>query len=645
MVKKEKLFDQFPPVTTDEWMDKIRTDLKGADLNKRLIWRTYEGFEVKPFYRMEDVENLKYINTLPGEFPYLRGTKSRNNNWLVRQDIEVTNYSEANRKALAILMKGIDSLGFIITDTGSIDKKNFDLLLERIFLGGVEINISSSGKAKEILDLIINYVRKSRSDPDEFRGAIETDPLSRLMVNGSLCIPPEEGLDYLASLIKSSASLPHFRMISINASNFNNAGADIVQELAFGISMGSEYLAQMTQRRISADMAASKIGFCFGTGSDYFPEIAKLRAARLLWSVVINGFHPENIEKIRMNVHCVTSKWNKTVYDPYVNLLRTQTEAMSAILGGADSLTVEPFDIVFRNPDEFSERIARNQQLILKEEAYFDKVADPAAGSYYIENLTNLISENAWKLFLEIEEKGGFLSCLKSGFIQNTISESATKRRNDSAIRKNILLGTNHYPDLHEKISDTVDLNKIFSKKPVNPDCIVDPISLSRGSQQYEKLRITIDGADWRPVVFLLPIGNPAMRNARSQFSANFFGCAGYQIIDNKGFESVGEAVKEAIKSKADIVVVCSSDEEYPLFAPDIYNRLNGKAITVIAGHPAMIEELRSKGLENFIHLRSNVIEILTGFNEQLGITRGGVEKGLINYNAHNAHKKSVPQI
>ena len=640
MVKKEKLFDQFPPVTTEEWMDKIRTDLKGEDFNKRLVWSTYEGFEVKPFYRMEDVENLEYINTLPGEFPYVRGTKIRNNNWLIRQNIEVTNYSEANRKALAILMKGIDSLGFIITDPESIDKKNFDLLLERIFLGGVEINISSNGKAKEILDLIINYVRKSRSDPDEFRGAIEADPLSRLMVNGTLCIPPEEGLDYLASLIKSSASLPHLRMININASIFNNAGADIVQELAFGISMGSEYLAQMTERRISADIAASKIGFCFGTGSNYFPEIAKLRAARLLWSVVINGFHPVNINKIRMNVHCVTSKWNKTVYDPYVNLLRTQTEAMSAILGGADSLTVEPFDIVFRNPDEFSERIARNQQLILKEEAYFDKVADPAAGSYYIENLTNLISENAWKLFLEIEEKGGFLACLKSGFIQNTLSESASKQLNESAIRKNILLGTNQYPAIHEKVSDTVDLNKIFSKKPVNPDCIVDPVSLSRGSQQYEKLRIAVDRADRRPVVFLLPIGNPVMRNARSQFSANFFGCAGYQVIDNQGFEFVKETVKQAIKSKADIVVVCSSDEEYLLYAPDIYNRLNGRAITVVAGNPATIEELRSNGLENFIHGSSNVIEILTDFNEQFGINSGVIEKESFN---RKTHEKEMP--
>jgi methylmalonyl-CoA mutase len=391
---------------------------------------------------------------------------------------------------LTILTKGIDSLGFIITDPESINENNFDFLLERIFLGGVEINFFSNGKAKEIIDLIINYVKKSYSDPNEIRGAIEVDPLSRLMVNGTLCIPPEQGFDYLASIVKSSSSLPHFRTININASNFNNAGADIVQELAFGISMGSEYLAQLTERGISADVAASKIRFSFGTGSDYFPEIAKLRAARLLWSVVTNSFHPAHGENIKMEIHCVTSEWNKTVYDPYVNMLRTQTEAMSAILGGTDSLTVEPFDIVFRHPDEFSERIARNQQLILKEEAYFDKVADPSAGSYYIENLTNLIAENAWKLFLEIEDQGGFLSCLKTGLIQKKLSESASRRKSDIASGKEILLGTNRFPDLDEKAPSEIDLARVFISPVVGSDLQVEPLKIFRGSEEYERSRL-----------------------------------------------------------------------------------------------------------------------------------------------------------
>jgi methylmalonyl-CoA mutase len=620
MVQKERLFDQFPPVSTSEWLDKINVDLKGADFSKKLVWRTNEGFEVKPFYRMEDVENIMYINSLPGQFPYLRGTKVNNNNWFIRQNIEITNYSEANRKALTILMKGIDSLGFIIADPESVNETNFNLLLERIFLGGVEINFRSNGKAKEIIDLIINFVKKSNFDPDEIRGAIEVDPLSRLMINGTLCIPPEEGFDYLASVVKSSEFLPHFRTICINASNFNNSGADIVQELAFAISMGSEYLCQLTQRGISCATANSKIKFSFGTGSDYFPEIAKLRAARLLWSVVTNGFTPCNSSNIKMDIHCVTSEWNKTIYDPYVNLLRTQTEAMSAILGGTDSLTVEPFDTVFRHPDEFSERIARNQQLILKEEAYFDKVADPAAGSYYIENLTSLIAENAWKLFIELEEKGGFLACLKSGFIQSKLSESAEKRNNDLATRKTILLGTNQYPNTHEKISDTVDMQKAFGGKTFGTDLLVDPITLSRGSQQYDKIRIAVDNSAKRPVVFLLPIGNQTMRKARSQFASNFFGCAGYRIIDNQGFNTVDDAVKQTIESKPDIVVICSSDEEYLMFAPDIFQRMKDKAIIVVAGKPACIEELKAAGLEHFIHIKSNIIETLEGFNKKLGI-------------------------
>jgi methylmalonyl-CoA mutase len=431
MVKQEKLFDQFPPVTTKEWMDKILKDLKGEDFNKKLVWKTDAGFNVKPFYRDEDIENLMYINTLPGEFPYLRGSKIRNNNWYVRQDIEVSDFPEANRKALTILMKGIDSLGFIITDPGAVNKNNFDILLKDIRLESIEINFLCNGKAKEILDIIDKISAERGLDKDKITGAIEADPIGRLIRNGELCVPVGDGFDYLAELTKSASPYQNFRTLHIKASYFCNEGADIVQELALGLSMGSEYLAQLTERGLGADLAASKIRFSFGTGSDYFPEIAKLRAARLLWSVIATGFQPADRESCRMVIHSVTSEWNKTVQDPYINLLRTQTEAMSAILGGTDSLTVQPFDKTFKQPDEFSERIARNQQLILKEESYFDKVADPGAGSYYIENLTDLIADNAWKLFLEIENEGGFLSALNSGLIHKKLSESAEKRKKE----------------------------------------------------------------------------------------------------------------------------------------------------------------------------------------------------------------------
>lgn len=421
MAKNENLFDQFPPVSTKEWMDKIAIDLRGEDFDEKLVWKMSEGLDVKPFYREEDIENLTHINALPGEYPYLRGTKVKDNNWLVRQNIEVSDYSEANRKALSILMKGVDSLGFIISDPESVCLNNFRTLLNNIHFDIVEINFLCNGKAKEILDHLATISKERGVDPLKISGAIEADPIGRLIANGKLCVSVEEGFDYLVSLTSSASVFPNFYTVHLNASWFNNSGAGIVEELALAVSMGCEYMKQLTERGINTDLAASKIRFCFGIGPLYFPEIAKLRSARLLWSVIINGFKPADLKSSKMVINSVTSRRDKTVNDPYINMLRTQTEAMSATLGGVDSLTVDPFDVIFRQPAEFSERIARNQQLILKEEAFFDKVADSGAGSYYIENLTSLIAENAWKLFLEIEERGGFISCYESGFISEIL--------------------------------------------------------------------------------------------------------------------------------------------------------------------------------------------------------------------------------
>ncbi len=492
-MKKEKLFDQFPPVSAKEWMDKINADLKGADFSGKLVWRTNEGFEVMPFYRMEDNEKLPFINSLPNQFPYLRGKKIRNNNWLVRQNIEVNDYRAANKKALSVLMKGIDSLGFQINDPESVSKNNFEDLLKDIHIEIIEVNFLCNGKAKEILDIFQEIITEKGLKPLEIKGAIEADPIGRLLLNGTLCVPVSAGFDYLASLTASAAVLPELKTIHLNAGNFSNAGANILQELAFALSAGSEYLAQLTSRGVDPLTAASKIRFSFATGPDYFMEIAKLRAARLLWSVVLKGYIPEGHEELCMNIHCVTGRWNKTLYDPHVNMLRTQTEAMSAILGGTDSLTVEPFDTVFRKPDEFSERIARNQQLILKEEAYFEKVADPAAGSYYIENLTSLIAGNTWKLFLEIEDQGGFLSAILSCYIQNKLSESAVLKKADFETGKVKLLGSNLFPDLNEMTLSQTDPDILFKSEEGQSDLLIQPIRLFRLSEKYEALRLDLE--------------------------------------------------------------------------------------------------------------------------------------------------------
>jgi methylmalonyl-CoA mutase len=424
MEEQKKLFDKFPPVSTKEWTDRIIADLKGEDFNNKLVWKTGEGFSLMPFYRQEDILGLPFISNLPGEFPYLRGTSLLGNNWLVRQDIEVDDYHEANRKALDILMKGVDSLGFVIKDPDSVSQQAFGTLLKGIQPESIEINFISEGKAKEILDFFLRRLEGTNSGNEKIRGAIEADPIGRLMLKGKLCISYEAGLDYLTDLTVKSLSLKGFRTIQVHGSWIANGGADIVRELAFALSMGNEYMSVLTDRNLTPDQAASKIGFTFGIGSNYFFEIAKLRAARLLWATVSAAYEPKNIDCTKMRIHSVTGDRNKSEMDPYINLLRTQTEAMSAALGGADSITVDPFDKTFRKPDEFSERIARNQQLLLKEEAYFEKVADPAGGSWYIEKLTSLIADEAWKLFIEVEDQGGFVAALRNGFIELEIKRS-----------------------------------------------------------------------------------------------------------------------------------------------------------------------------------------------------------------------------
>ncbi|MGB8492525.1 MAG: methylmalonyl-CoA mutase family protein [Bacteroidales bacterium] len=602
-------------MSTREWMDRIMADLKGADFNKRLVWKPREGFEVMPFYRSDDLDKLMHVDDF---HQLLIGSGTKRNSWLIRQDTDVDDYRDANSKAQYLTGKGVDSLGFRIKDPGSVNEENLSLLLNGIDPVGTELNFSSEGKAAEILDSLKNIIITTGADPAELRGAVEADPLGRLMMNGTLCIPVEEGLDYLASLTQKAAYFPGFRNLQINGSNFTNAGSDCVQELAFSISMAVEYLSALGERGIEPGEAARKIRFSFGVGSGYFMEIAKLRAARILWSVVAEAFNNAKTDDFRMEIHCITSRFNTTIYDECINLLRTQTEAMSAVVGGADSLTVNPFDILSGGHRELSERLARNQQLILREEAYFDRVSDPAGGSYYIENLTSLVAENAWKLFVEIEEKGGFLANLRSRFIQTRLKETAAQRRQDIGRRKEILAGTNLYPDpaekaaVHEYIVDLVN-NKAFVK-----DLMVEPVRFSRAAEEIEQVRSDVESAGIRPVVFMLTIGNKVMRRARSQFASGLFGCGGFRIIDNDGFVTPEEGVEGALRSGSDIVVICSSDEEYPVYAPEILRGLDGKAIVVIAGNPQNREYLMSQGLENYIHVRSDLTETLEFYNSLL---------------------------
>lgn len=614
---KEKLFSEFAPVSTEEWMAKITADLKGVPFEKKLVWKTGEGFNVNPFYRAEDIEGLKTTESLPGEFPYVRGTK-KDNDWKVRQNIEVCCFKGANEKALDLLTKGVTSLGFIIKGD-EVNEENIATLLEGICPASVELNFNTCNcKAEKLIGILADYFKGKGVDAEKCYSSVNYDAFKKPLVKGK---ENSEWVEGAAAVLKAGQALPNYRVLAVNAFLFNNAGAYISQELGYALAWGNELMAKLTEAGFTADEVAKKIKFNFGISSNYFMEIAKFRAARWLWAEIVAAYKPACECACKMVAHAQTSEWNMTVYDAHVNLLRSQTEAMSAALAGVDSITVRPFDKIYQTPDDFSERIARNQQLLLKEECHLDKVVDPSAGSYYVEVLTNSLADVAWKLFLEVEEKGGFSVAVNAGEIQNAVNASNVARKKAVATRREILLGSNQYPNFTEVAADKIqEKGSCCCGGGHCGEATIPALDFSRGASEFEALRMTTEKSGKTPKVFMLTIGNLAMRLARSQFSANFFGCAGYKIIDNLGFDTVEAGVEAAVKAGAEIVVLCSSDDEYAEFAPAAYKALAGRAEFVVAGAPACADDLKAQGIDQFVNVKSNVLETLKAFNAKLGI-------------------------
>ena len=612
----EKLFQEFVAPTKQEWLDKIEVDLKGADFQKRLVWRTNEGFNVQPFYRREDVEKLQTPLSLPGEYPFVRGNKKHDNEWYVRQNIVAASAKEANQKALDVLNKGVTSLGFRIPGN-EVSKDYVATLLDGIFCDCVELNFSTCKRhSVELAEILVDYFQEKGYDKEKIVASIDWDPIEKIVVKGK---DTEALLQYAKTLVETVKDYPPFRVISVNTVALNNAGAYIVQELGYALAWGAEYLQQLVEAGVEPTLAARKIKFNMGISENYFMEIAKFRAARLLWADIVKQFEPVCDCACKMIVNAETSRYNMTLFDAYVNMLRSQTETMSAALAGVHSIVVTPFDAAYETPNEFSERIARNQQLLLKEECHFATVVDPSAGSYYIEELTTSLANEAWKIFLAVEEQGGFLAAVKAGTVQDDINATNDKRHLHAAQRREFILGTNQFPNFIEKSDGKEPLVKQCCCKS-QEETVYKTINQARLSADFEALRLRTEKAEKQPVAFMLTIGNLVWRQARAQFSTNFLACAGYKVIDNLGFKTVEEGVDEALKAGADIVVICSSDDEYAEYAVPAYKYLDNRALFVVAGAPACADELKAAGIENFIHVKVNQLETLKMFNEKLGI-------------------------
>ena len=612
---KEKLFAEFPPVSTEQWEAVITTDLKGADYERKLVWKTGEGFNVRPYYRAENLAEVKYLGAEAGEFPYVRGV-SKDNTWRVHQTIAVKCAKEANEEALKLLNSGVDSLGFCFCDSCVCDV-DVDALLKEIVPTAVELTFCSSN-VKNLAALAEKVLAKYADvEKDALRLNFCLDPIMRnLSEEGAFCCGNgDECFDIIAKLIKATADYKHVRVVNVAGALFSNSGSTIVEELGFTLSAAHEYLVKLMERGLAIDEVARKIRFTFAVTSNYFLEMAKFRAARMLWANIVKAYNPAKDCSCKMFAHAVTSTWNQTVYDPYVNMLRGTTEAMSAAIAGVHSLEVRPFDYSFETPTEFSKRIARNSQLLLKHESHFDQVIDPAGGSYYIESLTSSIAKEAWALFREIEEKGGYIAAFKEGFVVERVKASAAAKDKAIATRRLILLGANQYPNFTEVADEAICDCKV--KREVKEENVLAPY---RGAMAFEEMRLSVDRSGKAPKAFMLTCGTLGMARARAQFSCNFFACAGIRVEDNTFFKSVEEGVEAALASKAEIVVVCASDDDYATVAPRVKELLGDKAILVVAGAPACAPELEAQGITNFINVKSNVLETLKDYLKKLGI-------------------------
>ncbi|HWR35296.1 MAG TPA: methylmalonyl-CoA mutase family protein [Clostridia bacterium] len=658
-----ELLQQFSPVTTEQWEEVIRKDLKGADYDKKLVWRSDEQIAVKPYYRRQDLDGLdRQLAAAPGDFPFVRGTRSTPG-WAVRQEIDELDVRKANQYAREALRGGADEVCFAaepcvggLRGVSVQTLQDMKQLLDEISLERVPLHFRSGRLALPMLLLLLEAV-EMRGDLPRLQGSVDYDPITDLVLAGGSSQDRKRMFDEVADVVRLCRTRAQaFRPLTVRAGDYRECGGTVVQEVAFALGTGVEYLAELSARGLSVDDAASSLGFSLTAGTSYFFEIAKLRAFRLLWARAIAEFKPSTKEALKPVVHTRTSEWSATIYDPHVNVLRATTEAMSAAVGGSEAVTVVPFDRPSGPGTDLSRRLSRNTQTILKREASLGRCVDAAAGSYYIETLTDSIARAAWTLFQKIEAAGGVVKAIQGGLIQQQVRASRKVKNDAVASRRRTLLGTNHYPNSGESAlaankpgenvtplkrtgiavdTESAKAMKQFAQGLVVGDFVsaapfvveVEALQPYRAAQPYESLRLGMErytAAGGRvPCVYLLEFGDLKMRKARSGFAANFFGCGGFNVVTGTG-ETLDASVRAAIDAHADTIVLCSSDAEYLQIAKPICEQVKNaeKPVPVlIAGYPSeAIEQLRADGVVDFIHVRSNALEVLSAWQRKLGV-------------------------
>jgi methylmalonyl-CoA mutase len=694
----EKLLKEFEPHSKEEWRQAVDKLLKGKPYEKIMLTPTYEGITLDPIYWQDDIANLPNSSELPGYDNYTRGTKilgSYPSGWNISQAINLPTAAQYNQQLLDALNRGQTAVNLPLDEATRIgldadcakddqvgkggvsisSLADLELALKDVKLENITIDIHAYNSALPMAAMLVALAKKQNISPSSLSGSIGMDPLSELALEGNICLSLEQAYDEMYELIKfNSKHAPGLKAIAIHSDAYHNGGGSNVEELAFSFATAVEYLRQMLQRGLHINQVAKTIQFNFSLGNNFFMEIAKIRAARLLWSKIIKEFGG-NDAAAKIYIHAKTSAFNKTKYDPYVNMLRTTTEAFSGVIGGVDSLQVDPFDAELRQPNNFSRRIARNQQLILNEECHFGQVIDPAGGSWYIESLTSTLADHVWKKFQATEAEGGIWSALEAGKIQQWVSDIAEKRKKNLMLRRDKMVGTNIYANMNENDFEQRDLDYLeiflqrkaemaelqrYTEFTLNENDLVgsavsalskgatlgnitdlmraedevewpviEPIKTFRISEVFENLRDQVEAyktENGRPQCYLANMGEVNQYKARADFSRGFFEIGGCAVSESYGDLDSESAAEKAIASNAEIVVICSADKCYPQYVPTFAQKLKAAkpdTILVLAGYPKdQIEQHKAAGVDLFIHARANAYEILSDILGKIGVTK-----------------------
>ncbi len=588
------LFSEFGPVTKEQWIERVNVDLKGADFDKKLVWKNLSKINIQPFYNTED--KLEFV-TNTGE----------NSQALVNyRNIIVESAEIANAQAQKAIKEGINGLLFTIEEHVLVDK-----LLSNINLNNVTVSFilkqNDSNFARDFFD----FAEQNLKDTKSLKGYFDLQLISQYVTKGSI---DNAQLDTLCNIVKLGKSYPNFKTITVSGANYLDAGANQVQEVAYTLNSLVYVIEQCLDRDIHIETIFNNLHIQLAIGSEYFVEIGKFRA----FNSLLNTLAKEYGVPVKHMLTGKTSVWSKSITDAHTNLLRATTEAMSAILGNVDGVLIDAYDKEFKNPSDFSSRIAGNITTILKEESYFGKVSNPVDGSYYIEDVSTKIAEKALELFKAIEEQGGFYEAFENEIIQQQIAEIRQEKIKLISQRRLPMVGVNKYPNLMETVP-----SEILSSGAVENSKLLTP---RRASLEIEAVRkVTeqiVNDTKKRPVIELTSFGNLTMRKARSAFSYDFLGVSGFKVLAEQSYADVEKAAENSANSDSDVVVICSSDDDYDASAlrfVQVFRSLNTEKVLLLAGNPVnLLDVLTASGLDGCIHMKSDVIQTISEIQKKV---------------------------